>query len=217
MGVLMGGVYAGYSLGPLMGGFLADNFGYTTTFIVTIALLMVGGVLVLFWTQENFKRPSKEQAASFGSMLRLAVSPELLPLLMVITAMNLGPQLITPIVTLRINEINPGGNVASAAGLAFALMGVFSAISSLIISRLNKKYSLRNILVYSCFISGLLYLPPIWANTVGWVVITVGLTGLLTGGSLISSNSLISFSGRRPIYREWPMVFPKAPLPWEEE
>jgi len=81
MGILMGSVYAGNSCGPLMGGFLSDHFGFSTTFIVTSALLIIGGLMVLFLTRENFKAPAKGQQASLLSTLRLAASPHLLPLL----------------------------------------------------------------------------------------------------------------------------------------
>jgi DHA1 family multidrug resistance protein-like MFS transporter len=194
MGVLMGAVYAGNSFGPLMGGFLADNLGFTITFMITSALLLTGGLLVLFLTREIFVPPAKEQRASLMSTLRLAISPELLPLLVVIVAINMGPQMISPIITLVISDINPGGDVASAAGLAFALTAIFASISSFVIGRINKRFSLKNILIFSCLVTGLLYLPPIWSNTVTQVIITVGLTGLLIGGAIISSSSLISFS-----------------------
>jgi len=194
MGVLMGTIYAGNSLGPLIGGFLADHYGFFTTFLITSLLLLSGGLMILFWTRENFHPPTKEQQISLISMLRLAISPELLPLLLVIVALNLGPQMVSPVVSLIIREMNPGGDAASAAGLAFALMFVTASISSFIIGRLDKNISQKNILIYSCLLNGLLYLPPIWAGSVTWVIITVGLTGLLVGGTIISSNSLISFS-----------------------
>jgi DHA1 family multidrug resistance protein-like MFS transporter len=194
MGVLMGTIYAATSVGPLMGGFLADHFGFTTAFIVTILLLVTAGTLVLFFTREDFKAPAKADRASLKSTLRLAVTPAMLPLLLVIVFMNMGTTMISPIVTLRINEINPLGDVASAAGLAFALAGGLASLSSFFIGRLDKKMSLKSILFWSTFITGLLYLFPIWANTVTWMVITVGLTGLVVGGSLISSNSLITFT-----------------------
>ncbi len=194
MGVLMGTIYAATSVGPLMGGFLADHFGYTTTFIVTSLLLITAGILVLFFTREDFQAPAKADRASLKSTLRLAASPAMLPLLLVIVFMNMGPMIISPIVTLRIYEINPLGDVASAAGLAFALAGGLASLSSFFIGRLDKKMSLRNILLWSSFITGLLYLLPMGANTVTWMVITVGLTGLVVGGTLISSNALITYS-----------------------
>ncbi len=194
MGITMGSVYAGTSSGPLIGGFVADHFGFIMSFIVASILLLSGALMVLFFTHEDFKRPAKEQQASLLSALRLAVSPELLPLLVVIAAINLGPQMISPIVTLMIWDINPAGNVASAAGLAFALMGVIASISSFAIGRVGKRFPMKNMLIFSCLITGLLYLPPMWAGSVTWVVLTVGITGLVVGGTIISSNSLISFS-----------------------
>ena len=194
MGIMTGSVYAGNSFGPLMGGLLADNFGFTSTFIVTSALLITGGILVLLLTQENFVPPIKERRISLAQTLRLAISPDILPLLLVIIAINMGPQMISPVITLIIGALNPAGDVATSAGLTFALMGVIASVSSFVISRINTRFSLKNILIFSCLITGLLYLPPIWSRTITQIIITVGLTGLLVGGTIISSNSIISFS-----------------------
>ncbi len=194
MGLLMGTIYAANSVGPMIGGVLSDHFGYTVTFVVTSILLLGASLLVLFFTRENFQPPDKDQRASLKSTLRLAVSPGLFPLLLVITVLNMGPMIVSPIVTLVIHAMNSGGDTASAAGLAFALMGVLASISSFMMGRLHERMSLKNILVWSCLITGLLYLPPVWANSVPWVVITVGLTGLVVGGTIISSNSLINSS-----------------------
>jgi MFS transporter, DHA1 family, multidrug resistance protein len=194
MGILMGTVYAGNSFGPLMGGYLSDNFGFAVTFMVTAALLAIGGLLVLFFTREYFVPPTKEQRTSLGKTLSLAVSPGLFPLLIVIVATNGGTQMIAPVVTLLIGDINPGGDVASAAGLAFGITAIFASISSFTMGRLAKVISLKNILIFSCLITGLLYILPFWANSVAWIVITVGLTGLVVGGTVVSSTSMVSYT-----------------------
>lgn len=194
IGLLMGAVYAGDSFGPLIGGFLADHFGFTTTFFVTSVLLMIGGLMVLFLTRENMKPPEQEQRSSLLSTLRLAVSPELFPLLLIITAINIGPQMIFPIVSLVLKDVNPGGDIASTTGLAFTLIGITASISSFMIGRLPKRFSLKNILIISCLFVSLLFLPPIWANTITWIIITVGLTGLVDGAAITSANLLVNFS-----------------------
>ena len=194
MGIIMGSVYAGNSFGPLIGGFLADNFGFNNTFIATSILLFIGGFIILLLTRENFQRPSKENRGSFRGMLRLAISPVLLPILIVIAALNLGPQMIAPVISLIIGEMNPGSDVATASGLAFALMGLVVSISSFAAARLNNLFSLKKLLVFCCICTGILYLPPIWAVSVAQMVIMLGLTGLFIGGLMMSSNSLISFS-----------------------
>jgi MFS family permease len=102
--------------------------------------------------------------------------------------------MITPIISLFIRELDPGGMAATASGLAFCFMGVVAAISAIITGRLGGHITLKRILVISCLGTGLLYLPPMWAQTVTQLVIFIALTGLFKGGLMTSSNALIGLS-----------------------
>jgi len=194
MGLLMVAVFTGTSFGPLMGGFMADSVGYRAAFFITGGLLFSGGFIVLFFVKEKFERPAKGQSASLSSLLRLAKSREMLPLLLALCALHAGPNMITPIISLFIRELNPSGMAATASGLAFCFMGVVAAISAIIASRLGGHITLKRILVISCLGTGLLYLPPMLAQTVTQLVIFIALTGLFKGGLMTSSNALIGLS-----------------------
>ena len=194
MGLLMVAVFGGTSFGPLAGGFMADSVGYKAAFFITGGLLFSGGLIVLFLVKEKFERPAKGQSASLGSLLRLAKSREMLPLLLTLCALHAGPQMMTPIISLFVRELDPSGMAATASGLAFCFMGVVAAISAVVAGRLGGHISLKKILVISCLGTGLLYLPPMWARTVTQLIIFIALTGLLKGGLMTSSNALVGLS-----------------------
>jgi DHA1 family multidrug resistance protein-like MFS transporter len=194
MGLIMLAVFSGNSLGPFLGGFLADKVGYEVTFFITSALLFSGGLVVLFFVKERFKRPVPGQGASLGSLWHLATSKKMLPLLLAICALNIGPQMISPITPLFIKGLDPGVAAATASGIAFGLMGLVSAISSVVAGRLGKRISLKKIMVFSCVGTGLLYLPPMWATMVTQLLVFIALMGLLNGGLMMSANSLVSLS-----------------------
>jgi DHA1 family multidrug resistance protein-like MFS transporter len=194
MGLLMVAVFGGASFGPLAGGFMADIVGYKAAFFITGGLLFSGGLIVLLLVKEKFERPAKGQSASLSSLLRLAKSREMFPLLLALCALHVAPQMMTPIISLFIRELNPEGMAATASGLAFGLMGMVAAISAIIAGRLGGHISLKRILVISCLGTGLLYLPPMWARTVTQLIIFIALTGLLKGGLMTSSNALVGLS-----------------------
>ncbi len=194
MGLLMVAVFMGSSFGPLVGGFMADSVGYKAAFFITGGLLFSGGLIVLLFVKEKFERPAKGQSASLSSLLRLAKSREMLPLLLALSALHAAPQMMMPIISLFIRELNPAGMAATASGLAFGLMGMVAAISAIIAGRLGGHISLKRILVISCLGTGLLYLPPMWARTVTQLVIFIALTGLFKGGLMTSSNALVGLS-----------------------
>jgi MFS transporter, DHA1 family, multidrug resistance protein len=194
MGTLLGAVFAGMTIGPLLGGVLAETIGYEATFGVTSGLLLLGGLTILLFARENFQRPAASKQTSLSSMLRLAKSREVLPLLMVVGCLNLGPQIVQPILALVFGEVAPTESAATGAGYAFGLMGLVTAISSVAIGRLVHGIEVRKILIICCIGSGLLYLPLIWANSSVQLIIMFGLTGLLTGGIVTSSNSLVGLA-----------------------
>ncbi|MFC1900709.1 MFS transporter [Chloroflexota bacterium] len=197
MGLLLVAVFSGTTIGPLLGGFLADTFGYQPTFYITGALLFLGGLTVLFFTKEEFERPEPGESASLKGLLHLAFSRQMLPLLLTLCALQLGPQMIQPIIPIYIREIDPLVKAATMSGLAFCFMGVTAALSSLAAARLGGAISLKKILFISCLGTGLLYLPPVWAGTVVLLIVFIALTGFFKGGLMASSNALVGLSASK--------------------
>lgn len=192
MGLLMVAVFTGTTIGPSFGGFVADILGFRATFFISGALLFSGGLLILLLVKEKFERPP--QIASFGSIWHLVGARDMLPLLATICVIGMAAQVVQPIISLYMKELNPAGAVATSAGFAFALMGLIAAASSIVVGRLSGRVSLRKILIVSCLGTALLYLLPIWAQNATQLIILVGLTGLLQGGTVTSTASLIGLS-----------------------
>ncbi len=194
MGLLLLSVYGGNTIGPALGGVMADAFGFQTTFFITGGLLALGGVIVLVFVKEDFKRPEPGQGSSLKDLARLASSREILPLLLILAALNLGPGMMSPIIPLFIAELGASNPAAATSGVAFALMGVIAAGSALVAGRLARRISLTKMLVFCCIGTGLLYLPPLLAHSPFQLVLFVALSGLLTGGIVTASNSLVGLS-----------------------
>ena len=67
LGLLQVAIYGGASVGPLLGGLVADAFGYRAAFWVTGVLLFGAGLLVLFLVQEPSDLPAR-QGSGFEGM-----------------------------------------------------------------------------------------------------------------------------------------------------
>ena len=194
MGLLMAAAFGGQTLGPMFGGFLADSVGYKNTFFITSAVIFAGSLIVLLFVEERFEHPVKEQSSSWRKMLDLAKSRQMLILLILLLALNAGPSMISPIIPVVVRDLDPGGKAASASGLAIGLLGLVTAISSVITGRLGERITLKKILFFSCILTGLLYLPPIWASTVGQLTLFIALMGLFKGGMVTIPNALVGLS-----------------------
>ena len=192
MGLLMLGVFLGNTIGPSIGGFLGDVFGFRNSFFIASGLLLIAGMLVLVLVREDFKRPLKEN--SLGDVWRLLSSRAILPLLVTICVIGMSQQVVQPIITLFIKELNPAGSASTSAGLAFAMLGLMAACSSLIAGRLGRRISLRKILAFSCLGAALLILSPVWVSTATQLIVIVGLMGLFQGANSTSTSSLIGLS-----------------------
>jgi len=157
---------------------------------MTAAQAMVAGGT----PREKFERPPDGESVSLVSMLRLAMSRQMLPLLMTLCVLQVGPQMIHPVIPVFIRDIDPAAKAATLSGITFGLMGVTAAISSIATARIGGRISLKTILVFSCLTTGLLYLPPVWAGTVSQVILSIALTGFLKGGLMASSSALVGLS-----------------------
>jgi DHA1 family multidrug resistance protein-like MFS transporter len=193
MGLLMVAVFGGNTFGPLLGGVLAEKFGYEATFFITGGVLFIGGLIVTAFVNEHFSPSSSEFSASLSGMMKLVRSKEMMPILGVNFALAAGPAIVSPIISLLIKEMSPEAEAAIAAGTAFFLMGLVATISSLIAGRIAQRINLKKLLVVSCLGTGVLYLLPMLAANVMQLTIFIGMVALFVGGIMSTSNTLVAW------------------------
>jgi DHA1 family multidrug resistance protein-like MFS transporter len=194
MGIIMLAVFCGQSLGPLVGGFVADRWGYHVTFYASGAFLLLAGLTVLFMVKENFAPPPRPPGGTVRNMLKLAVSPQLLPLLVVLSLISVGQSVVGPIISLRVKEIVGADRAATTAGLIFSLIGLMAAGASVISGRLGERVRLPQILVFCCFAIGLGYLPSMWASSAAVLAVCLAMVGVFRGGLSTASNAMVGMS-----------------------
>lgn len=194
VGIVMLAVFSGQTIGPIIGGFIADRMGYQMTFYLSGGFLLVGGTIILFWLKEDFQRPPQGNINPLRSMLRLSMSKQMLPLLGIMCLLSVGQSMVNPIISLRVKEINMAGKAATTSGLIFSLTGLTAAVSSFVGGRLGQRISLPKIMAFCIFGIGLLYLPLMWAATIGLFATFQILTGLLRGGQATSTNAMVGSS-----------------------
>ncbi len=194
MGVIMLAVFCGQSLGPLVGGFVADHFGYQVTFYTSGAFLLAAGAIVLLVVQEHFEPLPRPKGNSLRNMARLAASREVLPLLIVLAAISVGQGMIGPIQSLRIKQLVGESRAAITSGLVASLVGIAAAGASVISGRIGERLSLPRILVCSTIAVGAAYIPSMWAGSITVFALFLALAGIFRGGLSTSSNALVGLS-----------------------
>jgi len=194
MGLLMVAIFGGNTFGPLLGGILAEQFGYEATFFATGGVLFIGGLIVTFFVSEHFSPSTSTLSSSLSGMVKLVRSKEMMPILGVNFALAAGPAIVSPIISLLIKEMNPGTEAAIASGTAFFLMGLVATISSLIAGRLAQRVNLKKLLVISCLSTGVLYTLPMLAGNVTQLTIFIGMVALFVGGIMSTSSTLVGWA-----------------------
>ncbi len=200
MGLLQVGMWAGFGLGPLTGGLLADAFGYRAAFLVTGVMLGLAGLLVYFFVHEKFTpverlvekagRASNSLLRSYWRMLR-APGMSLTYLMRFLSSM--GGSLITPILPIFLLQLMPDpSRVNTMAGITGGLTYGASSISAIFLGRIGDRVGHRRILAICALLAGLVYLPQGWSGAVWQLVLLQTLAGVATGGLLPSVSALLA-------------------------
>jgi DHA1 family multidrug resistance protein-like MFS transporter len=199
IGVLQMAIYLGSSVGPLLGGLIADSLGYRATFWTTGALLFLAGVLVSALVREQFTPPEEEEGAErrkprlLDGLLLVLRTRALLSIFGIRMLMNMAFGVIAPILPLFLQTIAaPGIKIASLAGTISGLASAASAGAAIVMGRVSDRVGPRRVLLVCGALAGVLFGLQAWANTPTQLLLLRALGGVATGGILASVSSLLA-------------------------
>lgn len=194
LGMMQVAFFTGASIGPLVGGVIADGLGFRAPFYVSSVLMVIGFVIVLLFVQESFTRPASgapRKGLMASSRLLMAISGFSV-LIGVLFLIQLGGVVVAPVLTLFIVELNGAEGAGTAAGLVLAGTGVASAISALFFGRMGDRIGHRRILPICLAGAGLTYFPQAVVDQVWQLLLLRALLGCFLGGLMPSANALIA-------------------------
>lgn len=198
MGVLQMAIFSGTTFGPLAGGYLTGWLGFQVSFFAAGSILGLMGLLVMVVIKEEFRRPDELAAAGPLLQLRLfysAVSSKVVVgVLAVMFVLQFSPVLMNPVLPLFLEELSGEGFSTVSSGVAFSVMGLTSAISSLAMAQLGERIGLKRLVVACAALSGLFYLPMLAVNAVYQTIILVGVFGLFSGAMVSASSAILSLA-----------------------
>lgn len=196
MGLLQVGFGAGLAIGPLIGGFVADAFGYNATFYITSGMLLAAGILVFFGVQENF-HPDDETGAvrlGFQQNYKNIMKSRGVPITFGMRFLSsLARMMVIPIIPLFIKllDVDPN-NLNSFTGLMMGVSSAATTLSAVYFGRLGDRIGHRKILISCSLFAGLLYIPQALVVS-GWqLMIFQILGGIATGGVIPTISALLA-------------------------
>ena len=194
LGLMQVAVFLGSSVGPLIGGVIADHWGFHTPFFAAGALMLVGLAVVVPFVHEQFTPALQgaRRANPFSEMRSLLMLASLPLLATVVFMIQLGGVIVTPVLSLFIAGLNGGQDPGTAAGLVLAGTGVTSAISALLLGRLGDKVGHSRILIACLAAAAITYFPQAAVEQVWQLLALRMLLGVALGGLMPSANALLA-------------------------
>jgi DHA1 family multidrug resistance protein-like MFS transporter len=195
MGLLQVGLGTGVALGPMIGGAVADAYGYGPAFYITAALLFLAGVLVFFGVREEFvpsvaKKARKNIITEWREML--GVSGVLITYGMRFMS-SLGRMMLVPMIPLFVQTLMiEQGGVNTFTGLVIGAGSAATTLSAIYLGRLGDKIGHRRIVIISVFAAALLYFPQALV-TEGWqLLLLFAIVGIAMGGIIPGISAMLS-------------------------
>lgn len=188
LGTLQTGLIAGNLIGPLIGGVMAETFGFRTVFFFTGGLLIVASIIVLIFVHEMHQPKIFTQKSKMGGFMQLK---SLFPIFVASTFTQVGMMSIEPIVSIYAKTLYTGSHLALIAGLVVAISGFANFIGAPTLGRLGDRIGQRKILTLALCAAACMYIPQALATSI--VVLLIGrfLLGLFIGGMIPSLNVLV--------------------------
>ena len=187
--------WGGVAAGPLIGGFIAETFGYRESFWITGALLGLAGLAVVFFVHEEFTPPDRAHRRSFWAGYRqLLAAPGMAGLYSLTFLRSLGSTLLVPILAFFVLELSQGvtAGAAMTTGLVIGAAALTSSLSAIYLGRLGDRFGHTRILAASAIAAALLYLPQVWVTTTWQLILLQALTGVAIGGLIPSVAALMN-------------------------
>ena len=192
LGLMQVGVFLGMSVGPLIGGVIADIVGYRLTFVAGGVMLLLGGLLVLFGTKEKFIRPSAASLKQNANIRTLFTLPGFVALMLVFLLFNFSIHIAIPIIPLFIEAVgNLKTHVASTTGLLLAVTGATASISAAAIGYLSDRVGHKKVLIFNLFITSILWIVHALARNIDQLLIIRIIFGFAVGGNIPTMNALV--------------------------
>lgn len=196
MGLLQVGLGGGVALGPLIGGFVADAYGYAAAFYITAAMLLLAGLLVWWGVEETLDpaQAKEHKKTSFtGDWMHVLGTPGVVSTYFMRFLSQLGRMTILPIVPLFIESlVTEASYLNTFTGLVVGISSAATTLSAVFLGRLGDRIGHRHVVVGSAFVASGLYLLQTQVSG-AWQFLTLQcLVGIAMGGIIPAISALLA-------------------------
>jgi MFS family permease len=185
-------VFTSQTVGPVIGGLMAEAVGFRTTFALGGIMYVISFVLCWVFVKEDFHRPEAgEVRPSYVENLRIVMrTPAMLWLITVMFLVSSAATFVRPVLPLVVEGFTSTG-VETKSGLVFAAVALTSAVAALVAGRFAERTGYRNALAVATLGAGVAYIPVAAADSLPPLMILMALVGIFSGAMIPMVNALI--------------------------
>jgi MFS transporter, DHA1 family, multidrug resistance protein len=189
-------ILAGNVGGPLLGGILADAFGFKVCFLLTSCILVLCAVLILCLVNEQFTRPAKGATYSIRDNFRYFFAIKQLPIIaFVFLLVQMGQNGLNPVLPLFITQIyHSKVMVSTVVGSVFAITGISAAMGATFWGHRADAKGFRSTLLITVAGATLFFLVLPLTGQLWQVYMVRVATGLFAAGIVPMLQSLIALN-----------------------
>ncbi|MCM2536178.1 multidrug efflux MFS transporter [Neobacillus pocheonensis] len=192
LGTLSTASTAGSLLGPMIGGYMEENFGLQNVFFITGALLMISFIATALFVKESFTRQDKKVLSGKEIWNNIPYKSLTIMLFVTFFVLMIALYSIEPIITVFVTQISLNtGHVALFAGMAFSASGLASIIAAPRLGKISDKIGAQKVILVALVVAGLLFIPQAFVKNPWQLMVLRFLLGLATAGLIPSVNTLL--------------------------
>jgi MFS transporter, DHA1 family, multidrug resistance protein len=208
LGMMQAASMSGGIMGPLIGGLLSHAFGQRLSFVVAGSFILLATLAVIFFVHEG-KAPSQAAASQTqkkavrSNYWTVLHNRQLLNLLLLLLLFQLSYNMVQPLLTLHIANLQGGvKDVAATAGFVLSLIGIAGILASPQWGKLGEKRGYVRVLIVclvtsGCVISLQYFVHSLWLFTVVQFIFGLFLAGIVpVVNTLVVRSTDQTFRGR---------------------
>lgn len=193
LGTLQMGNVSGMLFGPIIGGLLADVFGFQYTFIITSGSLLLAAGIVFLGIREirKAKNPKAVQYAR-KTIIQAILKHRLMFNVMLVTAIiQVGNFSIQPLLSLYVSQLTDAKDVAFLAGLTFSAAGLGNLLFARKWGTIGDDIGYEKVLATLLVLSFIFIIPQAFVTELWQLMICRLLYGIAIGGMIPITTALV--------------------------
>lgn len=195
LGLLQSAIFAGHSLGPMLGGTAGGLWGYRVPFVGAGVLLMIAGLVVTLLVHETFERPAPRPRQRFSlKVLRGARMDPMVVTMLVLMMMNrLSTSVTLPMLPLYVQTLVATEQQASTAtGWISGATSLANAIAAVAVGKAADRLGRRRVLLACLGLAAVGYMPQMLTTTPLQLLLLRAITGFAGGGLVPVSSAILA-------------------------